>query len=132
MGTKQHTTGVTSELFVAYKLAQRGYKIYFPFLTQSKADLIIEDTKGNFTKVQVKTATKSSAKENEFIQIRLGGCGRTEYKEGDFDFLAMVYGERWWLLPWDLVKDKKSMSFSIFSEGKGCKKPRDISFYEMD
>lgn len=130
-GKDQHQTGVTSELYVAYKLSEKGFKVYFPFMTQSKADLIAEDTFGNLIKIQVKTATKSSAKGNEFIQIRLGGCGRTKYIEGDFDILAMTYQGRIWMLPWEIVKGNTSMSFSIFSEGTGCKKPRNISIYEV-
>lgn len=130
-GKEQHNTGVTSELFVAYKLSSKGFKVYFPFMTQSKADIVVEDKLGNFIKIQVKTATKSSANGNYFVQVRLGGCGRTMYTEGDFDYLAMVYENRIWMLPWDIVKDKKSMSFSIFSDRKGCKKPRNISMYEV-
>lgn len=131
LGLTRHYTGATSELFAAYKLSEQGYKIYFPFMTQSKADMVIEDHKGTFYKIQVKTATLSSANGNEFIQIRLGGCDRTEYQEGDFDLLAMVYNDRMWLFPWSFVANKKSMSFSIFSLGIGCKKPRDISQYEV-
>lgn len=127
MTDKQHQTGATSELFAAYMLAEQGYKVYFPFMTQSKADLVIEARTGNFYKIQVKTATEFS---KGYIQIRLGGCGRSNYKEGDFDFLAMVYKQRLWIFPWSFVKDKKSMSFSI--ETKNSRKgTRSIEEFEI-
>lgn len=93
-------------------------------MTQSKADFLIEDSDGCFHKVQVKTATEFS---KGYIQIRLGGCGRGEYKEGDFDFLAMVYGKRIWLFPWGFVKGKKSMSFPCIPK----KTSRNIECYEI-
>ena len=66
-GKEQHNTGGTSELFVAYKLSSKGFKVYFPFMTQSKADIVVEDPLGNFIKIQVKTATKSSGFMNSLI-----------------------------------------------------------------
>ena len=127
----RHLSGVTAELFAAYRLSSVGYRIYYPFLTQSKCDLLIEDPLGNYYKVQVKKATKSSANGYQFIQVRLGGCGRSNYIEGDFDYLAMVYEDRLWLFPWSYTKDKTSMSFSIFGEDVSKKGRRDISPYEI-
>lgn len=114
-------------MFVAYRMSALGYSIYYPLMTQSKADLVVERD-GVFQKVQVKKATKGEVNGNPFIQIRLGGCGRSTYKEGDFDLLAMVYEERLWLLPWELVAGHTSMSFSVFPDQKPR---RDISQYEV-
>jgi hypothetical protein len=123
----QHRTGAAAELFTAYRLTELGHSVYFPTLTQSKCDLVVE-IDGGFKKVQVKKATKSEARGHQFIQVRLGGCGRQEYVDGDFDLLAMVYEERLWLFPWEFVKGNKSMSFSIFD---GQRPRRDISIYEV-
>ena len=120
-------------MYVAYRLSQLGYQIYFPFLTQSKCDLVVE-IDGELKKVQVKTASKSQAKGHPFIQIRLAGNENChDYKDGDFDLLAMVYQGRLWIFPWEFVKDKTSMSFSIFEpQGKpALKQRRDISTYEV-
>lgn len=124
---ERHARGAAAELKAAARLAELGYIIYYPLLTQSKADLVIERD-GKFQKVQVKRATRSEAGGNPFIQIRLGGAGRLDYTDGDFDVLAMVYEDRLWLLPWGMVKGKTSMSFSVF-EGQNPR--RDISQYEV-
>jgi hypothetical protein len=123
----QHRSGAAAELFTAYLLTSKGHAVYFPTVTQSKCDLVIE-MDGVFKKVQVKKATKGHAGDHRFIQIRLGGCGRQEYVDGDFDLLAMVYEERLWLFPWEFVKGNTSMSFSIFD---GQRPRRDISIYEV-
>lgn len=124
---QQHRNGAAAELFTAYRLTSLGYTCYLPCLTQAKADLVVE-IDGVLKKVQVKKATYAEINGNPFIQIRLGGCGRGEYREGDFDLLAMVFEGRLWLLPWELVKGHKSMSFAVFP---GQRPRRDISQYEV-
>lgn len=104
LNNQQHISGLSAELYVAYKAAEAGFEVFMPL------------------------ATKSSANGFPFIQIRLGGCGRMLYKKGDFDVLAMVYEGRIWMLPYEFVEDNTSMSFSIFTD-KPC---RDISMYEWE
>lgn len=127
-----HQIGATAELYVAYLLSSLGHPVFFPFITQSKCDLVVE-MDGVLKKVQVKKATKSFAQGHPFIQIRLDGKDRSKYADGDFDILAMVYENRLWLFPWEFVKGKTSMSFSIFPpQGEPSTKPRrDISMYEV-
>lgn len=127
-----HRAGSAAELYVAYRLTSLGCPVYFPAMTQSKCDLVVE-IEGTLKKVQVKKATKSYANGHPFIQIRLDGKDRSKYVDGDFDVLAMVYEERIWLFPWEFVKGKSSMSFSIFPpQGSPATKPRrDISQYEV-
>jgi hypothetical protein len=120
-GIECHFNGASSELFVAYKATERGFVVSYPLFTQSKYDLII-DTGKKLLKVQVKKAVKSSAKGNEFIQIRLGGCGHPDYKAGDYDYVAMVFHDKVWMLPYKDTEGHKSMSFSIFSESSKSSK----------
>lgn len=127
----QHRNGAAAELFVAYRLTALGYSVYFPTMTQSKCDLVAE-IDGSLKKVQVKKATKSSANGHPFIQVRLANAAGGKYVDGDFDLLAMAYEGRMWLFPWEVVKGKTSMSFSIFPpQGKTKRPRRDISSYEV-
>ena len=64
---EQHQTGAASEMLVAYKLIKAGYQVYYPMMTQSKEDLVV-CRDGVFTKVQVKTATKSGAVTQRLIK----------------------------------------------------------------
>lgn len=128
---ERHRVGVTAELYTAYRLSEAGYGIYFPFLTQSKCDLVVQHKDGPLLKVQVKKATRSSSNGHPFIQVRLAASDSSMYRDGDFDLLAMVYEDRLWLFPWQFVKDKTSMSFSIFTDCPSKRKRRDISEYEV-
>lgn len=100
--SSQHYTGVASELKTAAAFTERGYQVYFPAMTQSKADFVAE-VEGKLVKVQVKTACRFNPKYPHLIQIRLGGCGRTRYATGDFDLLAVVFESRLWVIPTDRV-----------------------------
>lgn len=73
---QEHLIGAAAELYVASRLVALGYAVYYPLVTQSKADIVIEKG-GVFQKVQVKKATRSEANGHPFIQVRLGGCGRS-------------------------------------------------------
>lgn len=111
-GTNCHFNGASSELYVAYKATEKGFVVNYPLFTQSRYDLII-DTGKKLLKVQVKRSVKSSVKGNYFIQIRLGGCGHPDYKEGDYDYVAMVFDDKVWMLPY---KDTEGHNFEIFAE----------------
>lgn len=74
------------------QICQAGYTVYYPMMTQSKEDLVV-CKEGKFSKVQVKTATSFKADNSIVNQVRLGGSGRPQYKEGDFDVLAVVLGD---------------------------------------
>lgn len=104
----RHLTGAASEMLVAYKFTKAGYTVYYPMITQSKEDLVVCKD-GKFSKVQVKTATVNRSSTGVVHQVRLGGCGRANYKDGDFDILAVVIDEDVLLFEWDEVKDKTSM-----------------------
>lgn len=95
-------------MLVAYRFAEAGYTVYYPMLTQSADDLVVCKD-GKFQKVQVKTATKFTFDNKTYNQVRLGGPGRSQYVDGDFDTLAVVIDETVMLFPWEQVKGKASM-----------------------
>lgn len=64
----KHLSGASAELFTAYKFSEAGYSIYFPFLTQSKDDLVVCKD-GIFNKVQVKRATEITLMEKSIIRL---------------------------------------------------------------
>lgn len=113
-------------MLVAYEATAHNIVVSYPLFTQSKYDLIF-DVKGKLLKIQVKKATKSSANGHFFIQIRLGGSGRPKYTKDDYDYIAMVYEDKIWMLPYSLTANHTSMSFSIFTDE--VKKRTDISSY---
>jgi hypothetical protein len=115
-GVNLHFIGSAAELYVAYRASEKNFIVSYPLFTQSKYDLII-DAGGKPLKIQVKKATKNSTNGYKFIQVRLGGCGRPTYTKDDYDYLAIVYEEKLWMLPYEVTKDHTTMSFSIFSEG---------------
>lgn len=114
----KHVTGAASELLVAYKFTKAGYTVYYPMLTQSKEDLVVCKD-GKFSKVQVKTATALTVGGSTAHQVRLGGCGRASYKDGDFDLLAAVVEDEVLLYTWEEVKGKTSMC--VGKRNKGVK-----------
>jgi len=124
-----HNRGASSELFAASQFAARGHHVYFPAMTQSKSDFVVE-MGGVFKKVQVKTGCRFSPKYPHLLQIRLGGCGRTRYETGDFDLLAIVNGTRLWVIPTTAI-DITQCSMSFATENvSGRKLKVDLGQYE--
>ena len=52
----QFASGISAELYVAHKMVEKGFSVYWPLMTQSRCDIVIE-LDGEFKKVQVKKAT---------------------------------------------------------------------------
>ncbi|MDI6993225.1 group I intron-associated PD-(D/E)XK endonuclease, partial [Escherichia coli] len=72
---ERFVSGVSSELFVAHKLTALGYEVFFPLMTQSKADfLVLKD--GKVLKIQVKKASWSQAGPYQYLQSRIHGKGK--------------------------------------------------------
>jgi len=111
---QQHYTGAASEALAAAHYLGRGEDVFLPFMTQSRADiLILRD--GEPVKVQVKTATwgGNGTGPNQYLQVRLAnrtaGAGLL-YKEGDFDLLFIIDPEgRKWEIPWNELPATKSL-----------------------
>lgn len=84
-----HVIGARHELIAATFFMGHGWEVYFPLMTQSRADFVI--AKGKRTlKVQVKTVTKNKVKGVNYKQTRLLGNFNTPYKPEDFDLLVAV------------------------------------------
>lgn len=127
--TPAHLLGSSSELFAASRFVLKGHCVYFPAMSQSKADFVA-DVDGRLVKVQVKSATQFNPKYPHLIQVRLGGSGRTRYEAEDFDLLAIVFQDRLWVLPTtDVDITQCSMSFSM-DNVSGRKLKVDLSTYE--
>lgn len=122
----QHSTGAASELFAAYKFMAKGCAVFFPLLTQSKADFIT-DVGGELLRVQVKTGTLI---QDKYLQVRLGGCGRPSYKPGDMDILCIVHKERLWVIPAEFIGDKTTLSFNPDKSDR--KKRNDFDQFEWE
>lgn len=114
-------TGQVAELEAATQYAKMGYEIYFPQMSQSKADFIIVGPDKICKKVQVKKATENPVNGITYLQIRIQGkptaYSTREYEEGDFDVLVAVHETGMWELPWEVVSDKKSLTFGKIDNG---------------
>jgi len=103
--------GVAAELWVASKLAELGYSVLWPFVTQSRYDLVIEKD-GVFSKIQVKKATKSKTGKYEYLQSRLSGKNKltnTPYTSKDVDYFAFTDMEKLWLAPFNEIGHQTSV-----------------------
>ncbi|MGL5189983.1 MAG: group I intron-associated PD-(D/E)XK endonuclease [Cetobacterium sp.] len=112
----QHANGAAAEMLVASRFFSAGYEVYHPLATQSKADLVVYKD-GQFLKVQVKKATPVTIGNSTSHQVRLGGCGRAMYSEGDYDIMAVADGDIVRLFTWEETKDKKSMCVGKRNQG---------------
>ena len=111
MSTDKHKTGVSTELYVAHLLAEKGYGVYFPFLTQSRHDLVVSFD-NLFFKVQVKTATWSKTGPYQYLQCRLVSRNkyRRAYTEDDVDIFVFVDDtKRVWMCSFDDLKGLTSV-----------------------
>jgi len=107
----RHKNGAVAELYVATKLADKGYGIYYPLLTQSRCDLVVEIDKV-LLKVQVKKASWSTTGPYKYLQCRVIGKNlqtNTPYKEGDVDYFAFTDINRIWFAPFSEIKGMTSV-----------------------
>lgn len=112
--TIQFRQGFVTELEIAKYFAEQQYEIYWPLLTQSKADLII--VKGKEKKlVQCKKATWSQTGAYKYLQCRVSSRNKTpnpKYELEDFDIMAVSDGDgKLWIVPVEEVVDKTSLCF---------------------
>jgi hypothetical protein len=113
--TIQFKSGFLTELEIAKYFAKEGYEIYWPLLTQSRADFIA--AKDKETKlIQCKKASWSKAGNFKYLQVRVSSRNKSpnpKYQLSDFDLMAVSDGEgRLWLIPIEDVVDKTSLCLS--------------------
>lgn len=124
-----HHRGAASELLAASRFAARGHEVYFPVMTQSAVDFIaLMD--GEFKRVQVKTGSHPNPKYPHLIQVRLGGSGRQSYTADAFDYLAVVNGERMWVIPTSAVDITQSTICFSMDNVSGRKLKVDVTPFE--
>lgn len=109
---ERFASGVSSELFAAHKLTQLGYEIFFPLMTQSKADfLALKD--GKVFKVQVKKASWSTTHQFKYLQARIHGKSKRDprkfYTKQDVDIFAITDNERLWFIPFEDIGHQTSV-----------------------
>ena len=107
-------SGSAAELYVAAKLAQQGYTILWPLMTQSRYDIVIEKN-GQFQTVQVKKATASKTGEFTYLQARLSSRNknsRPKYETGEFDLFAFTDMNDVWIAPFEHLKYNTSVCLS--------------------
>lgn len=109
---ERFVSGVSSELFVAHKLVAEGYEIFFPIMTQSKADFIALKN-GKCLKVQVKKASWSTTWTFKYLQARIHGKGKRNpekmYTSDDVDYFAITDNERVWWIPYEEIGHQTSV-----------------------
>lgn len=112
-----HLKGQVNELKAQLWFASQGYEIFIPLLTQTYYDMVVSKNNKLYS-VQVKTAHYITAREQKYLQCRLG---RTNRKEGarcysyedTADFLFVVHEDGYWLIPKEqLPLDKKTLYFN--------------------
>lgn len=135
MGSQNIKIGQIAELEAATQYAKMGYEIYFPQMSQSKADFIVVGPDKECKKVQVKKATENPINNTTYLQIRIQGKPGTystrDYEEGDFDVLVAVHETGMWELPWEVVKDKKSLTFGKINNGVFTSRKRGFTVDEF-
>ena len=107
---QQHLNGAVSELKAMEYYLSKGYEIFTPLLSQSRADFIAASC-DDCKKVQVKTATWSRAGNHKYLQVRLTdrtGIKRM-YEDGDFDEMAIIDENDIWIAPWKDIKGLTSL-----------------------
>lgn len=115
----RHASGQAAELLVATRLAQQGYIVSKPWLTQCRYDLIFEGG-GAFWSVQVKKASWSKAGKHSYLQARLDrGKKRLDPQ---VDYFAFTDGERTWMVHSD---ELKGMTSVCLGSDNPAYKPRD-------
>lgn len=97
---ERFVSGVSSELFAAHKLTQLGYELFFPLMTQSKADFLALK-EGKVFKVQVKKASWSTTWNFKYLQARIHGKSKRDPDKTD--------NERLWVIPYDEIGHQTSV-----------------------
>lgn len=108
-----HRTGAITELRAAIYFVSKGCEIYWPQLTQSKADFVIDSPEG-LKKVQVKRATWSTTGPYKYLQCRLVSRNKYQrgYKDGDFDIIVFMDDDDMWVTSFESVKGMTSVCLS--------------------
>lgn len=112
-------TGAATEAFVASYFLENRYAVYWPALTQSRCDFVIEKD-GTFQKVQIKKATWSKTGKYRYLQCRLmnRNVHSKWYEKGDYDLIVFVDDDkRMWIARFEEVNHLVSVALDGSKEG---------------
>ena len=131
MANAQHYVGAAAETYVAMRMLQKGYDVFTPIMTQSSADMVVL-RKGKPLTVQVKKLTPIVCSGNHYLQARLQGRANNdgwcrEYTDDAFDYVALTDMKDVWMVPWEKVWDKKTVTIG----GSGSHRGYDINVYKL-
>ncbi len=112
--------GQAGEHLVCYLFGMWQYKILQPVHAHSVYDLVVERD-GVFKKLQVKTKPIGESKQLNFVKNINYSCGKkqfVEYNEEDFDYLCACKFPYVYVIPFNKIKSKTSVTFSHYPEYK--------------
>jgi len=103
--TQEHCVGASSELKAAAHYTGQGHQVYFPMVSQSHVDFILE-RQGKLDRVQVKTATWNKSYANHYLQARTRLTNKHQDKKPSdcYDLFVVVHENDIWEIPADLIK----------------------------
>lgn len=113
----RHTKSKIGEAAVLFRLVLHECEVYGSPFDGDSADWVVKSPSGTMIKIQVKWAYKND-KYYGLPYVRLvktrGHNTRTQYEEGDFDFVVgyCLYNDSCYVWSFDEVKGKKSVAIS--------------------
>jgi hypothetical protein len=115
------TLGARGELIVAQELMQRDWNVAFPFGDNCHYDLIAEKSH-HFCRIQIKCTEKVALTVQHHgphyaFTLSHGSITKEAYTKEHIDFFicCVIDGNRFWIVPVDLVATK---TLKIFRDGK--------------
>jgi hypothetical protein len=92
-----------------------GWEVTAPFVRDVPYDFVIKRThRGLWEMVQVKRAyyTKKRSGRGKILEVGLrrrgAGIKYQPYEDGDFDLLFAYHERGRWLIPWEILKERRS------------------------
>lgn len=108
-----HKYGALTELMCAAELILRDWNVAFPFLNASAIDLIAY-REPRFVTIQVKSATMM---DGNYAKV---SKDFNKYAEVDFIICYDVPNRRWFIFPYEELKDRKSVTLSPNKYKRNC------------
>ena len=119
--------GDKAEALFLSATVEAGYNISIPFSNACRYDYVLEDKSGKLLKVQVKKSywKNNRAKKAHMVEVaRVVNGKRHKYKEGEYDYLAVVDTQEreLWIIPFNVVDNQGTqlrLDTGKFDEYKG-------------
>lgn len=108
-------TGQLTEIQVMQELVKLGWHVARPFSDACHVDLLVLDNYYNPYKIQVKTAYPTK----KGFRLKLTKSSNREvYKSYEVDYFATIFENKLYMVPFSVVNNRKSCSFSLNSLGR--------------